>query len=142
MQEVVSLADYVGNSADVILRHYLGRSKRRKIVIVSESSKKTEVANSEEGKPQAHAAQIKQVVELEHQNVRLQTILQSLVRFIQAILAQFVPEAQRAQLLAFVTTVVDHDLPSSNSNTLEPVKSLDEELAECAAWLSFQDDTE
>lgn len=140
MQDIATLADYVGNSADVILEHYLGRSGKRKIVIISQSRKGSEASKPNGEGFQAQTAQLQQAVELEQQNSQLKNVLQSLVQFTHTVMLQFVPEALRSQLSAFVATLVKDHLPTSSSNKLELDESLEEEIAKCAVWLSLEND--
>jgi len=138
MQDIVTLSDYVGNSADVILEHYLGRSEKRKIVIISRFRKEAQASESNGKIAQIQPLQAEQVLELEQQNSRLQSCLQSLAQFIQAVLIQFVPEALRSQLSEFVTTLVKNQLPYPVSNESQLTEELDEEIAKCAVWLSIE----
>ena len=141
MRDVVTLAHYVGNSADVILEHYLGRSGKRRIVVVSCSQQESEAPKSDGKSFQYQSLQPQQISELEQRNSRLQIALQSLVQFTHTVLLQFVPEAFRPQMTEFVTALVSTHLPNLIFDQAESPE-LDEEIVKCAAWLTLESNSD
>jgi len=141
MRDVVTLAHYVGNSADVILEHYLGRSGKRGIVVISRSQEESEAPKSDGKISQPQSLQPQQISELEQRNSRLQMALQSLVQFTHTVLLQFVPEAFRPQMTEFVTALVSTHLPNLIFDQAESPE-LDEEIVKCAAWLTLESKSE
>lgn len=141
MQDVVTLAHYVGNSADVILEHYLGRSGKRRIVVISCSQEESEAPKSDGKLSQRQSLQPQQISELEQRNSRLQTALQSLVQFTHTVLLQFVPEALRPGMTEFVTALVSTHLPNLILDKAESPE-LDEEIVECAALLTLESNSD
>ena len=141
MRDVVTLAQYVGNSADVILEHYLGRSGKRRIVVISCSQEESEAPKSDGKSFQYQSLQPQQMSELERRNSRLQIALQSLVQFTHTVLLQFVPEALRPRMTEFVTALVSTHLPNLILDKAESPE-LDEEIVECAAWLTLESNSD
>ena len=141
MRDVVTLAHYVGNSADVIMEHYLGRSGKRRIVVVSCSQEESEAPKSDGEFPQRQSLQPQQISELEQRNSRLQMALQSLVQFTHTVLLKFVPEALRPQMTEFVTALVSTHLPNLIFDKAESPE-LDEEIVKCAAWLTLESNSD
>jgi integrase len=138
MRDITTLAKYVGNSADIILEHYLGGSDSRTMVVISHNHKGSEGPKTVSGKKaEDRVASSQQIVELERHNSRLQATLRSLVQFVHAALLQFVPEALRTQLSEFATKLVGNDLPNPLSHSSESFEALDEEIAQCAALLTL-----
>jgi hypothetical protein len=139
MRDITTLAKYVGNSANVILEHYLGGSNSRKMVVISLNHKGSGVHKAVGGeKAEDRVASSQRIMELERHNSRLQATLQSLMQFVHAALLQFVPEALRAQLSEFTTKLVGNDLPNPLSHSSESFEALDEEIAKCAALLTLE----
>jgi integrase len=141
MRDVVTLAQYVGNSADVILEHYLGRSGKRKIVVISRSQKESEAPNSDGKDSQPQSLPSQQMSELEQRNSRLQIALQSLVQFTHTVLLQFVPETLRPRMTEFVKTLVPTHLLNLIVDQAE-LPELDEEIVKCAAWLTLESNSD
>ena len=141
MRDVVTLAHYVGNSADVILEHYLGRSGKRGIVVVSRSQQESEAPKSDGKFSQRQPLQPQQISELEQRNSRLQIALQSLVQFTHTVLLQFVPEALRPRMTEFVTALVPTHLPNLIVDQAESPE-LDDEIVECAALLTLESNSD
>ena len=141
MRDVVTLAHYVGNSADVILEHYLGRSGKRRIVVISCSQEESEAPTSDGNLSQRPSLQPQQMSELEQRNSQLQSALQSLVQFTHTLLRQFVPEALRPWMSEFVTTLVSTHLPNLILDQAESPE-LDDEVVKCAAWLTLESNSD
>ena len=141
MRDVVTLAHYVGNSADVILEHYLGRSGKRRIVVISCSQEESEAPKSDGNLSQRPSLQPQRMSELEQRNSQLQSALQSLVSFTHTVLLQFVPEAFRPGMTEFVTSLVSPHLPNLILDQAESPE-LDEEIVECAAWLTLESNSD
>ena len=141
MRDVVTLAHYVGNSADVIMEHYLGRSGKRRIVVISCSQQESEAPKLDGEFSQRQSLQPQQISELEQRNSRLQMALQSLVQFTHTVLLQFVPEAFRPQVTEFVTALVSTHLPNLIVDQAESPE-LDEEIVKCAALLTLESNSD
>lgn len=141
MRDVVTLAHYVGNSADVILEHYLGRSGKRRIVVISCSQEESEAPKSDGKFSQRQSLKPQQISELEQRNSRLQMALQSLVSFIHTVLLQSVPEALRPGMAEFVTALVSTHLPNLIFDKAESPE-LDDEIVKCAALLTLESNSD
>lgn len=141
MRDVVTLSHYVGNSADVILEHYLGRSGKRRIVVISRSQEESEAPKSDEKNSQHQSLQLQQISELEQRNSQLQTALQSLVPLTHTVLLQSVPEALRPQMAAFVTRLIPTHLLNLTFAQAESPE-MDEEIVKCAAWLTLESNSD
>ena len=141
MRDIVTLAHYVGNSADVILEHYLGRSGKRRIVVISCSQEESEAPKSDGKSFQRQSLQPQQISELEQRNSRLQIALQSLVQFTRTVLLQSVPETLRPGMTEFVKRLVLTHLPNLIFDQAESPE-LDEEMVKCAAWLTLESNSD
>ncbi len=143
MREIMDLAAYVGNTADIILKHYLGRSNKREIVVISCSSEDSRAFNEVKGENlKDEVIQTQQIINLEQQNSQLKTALQSIVQLVDTVLLQYVPETLRLQLSAFVTTLVSTHLPNFAPSKSESSNLVDEDIAKCVAWLTLESDSD
>lgn len=134
MGNLANIASNVGNSTTILLKHYFGKSADDELVVIPSKKEHARKEHANSFANDVEQSSDKPNYQVAEKASKLQETIKLLVKFIAAVISQFVPTSQREAVQSLASTLFSEHFSNSTVNE-NNTPEFSEEMAECLAWL-------